>query len=462
MKAWKILLTIISTITALALLCSFFPREGVAIGPVSLEFPSISEVLGANDPVLPSETPQELLQHRMEAISDAGDNNYLNYFKSDPARIYFPGEDYTMFDSLFEAFDNASSNKAVKVVHYGDSQIEVDRVSFMLRASLQERFGGMGPGILPLRQEYYNLSIGETADYDPERYMVFGPEEYKLEDKMYGPMCQLSRIDSTITASFFSYGKNSTPSRFFDHITILAGNVSGSMDAYCNGMKSSIGPSDSPISRIRFDLPDSCKKASVTLSGTADIYGIQLEGSKGISLDNVPMRGCSGTVFTSVSSKQLRNYFTEDNVRLIILQYGGNTIPYLNKDKAISEYASYISRQIEHLKTLAPNAVFLFVGPSDMSTNISGKMQTYPCLPQIVEALKTASINSGIAFWNMYEAMGGMNSMTQWVTAQPPLAGSDYVHFTPKGAEKIGEMLSKSLLLYYDYYKIRKENGDNE
>jgi hypothetical protein len=45
----------------------------------------------------------------------------------------------------------------------------------------------------------------------------------------------------------------------------------------------------------------------------------------------------------------------------------------------------------------------------------------------------------GIAYWSMYNAMGGHGSMVQW--KKNGLAGSDYVHFTRTGAKKVGKML---------------------
>ena len=62
-----------------------------------------------------------------------------------------------------------------------------------------------------------------------------------------------------------------------------------------------------------------------------------------------------------------------------------------------------------------------------------------------------------VAYWDLYGAMGGMNSMTNWVNSNPPLAGSDHIHFTTRGAEKTGEMMMQSLKLYYEYYLWRKE-----
>ena len=111
-------------------------------------------------------------------------------------------------------------------------------------------------------------------------------------------------------------------------------------------------------------------------------------------------------------------------------------------------------RQITYLQEQAPEACILFIGPSDMSTTIQGKMQTYKHLPAFVDSLRTAVTDAGAAFWDMYAAMGGLNSMAQWVMQVPPLAGPDYVHFTPRGAEKMGDMLFDTLMLYYDYYKL--------
>ena len=54
----------------------------------------------------------------------------------------------------------------------------------------------------------------------------------------------------------------------------------------------------------------------------------------------------------------------------------------------------------------------------------------------------------------MYAAMGGQGSMARWVKQSPPLAGPDYVHFTPRGADRMGDMLYEALMLYYEYYKL--------
>ena len=50
--------------------------------------------------------------------------------------------------------------------------------------------------------------------------------------------------------------------------------------------------------------------------------------------------------------------------------------------------------------------------------------------------------------------------MSRWVKAKPALAGSDYIHFTPRGADRMGEMFTNALMVYYEYYKWRKKNEE--
>lgn len=170
------------------------------------------------------------------------------------------------------------------------------------------------------------------------------------------------------------------------------------------------------------------------------------------------MRGCSGLIFTAMDADQLRQFYEEENVRLILLQFGGNSVPSLNGDKSISAYAASVRKQIRHLQDLAPQAKIIFIGPSDMSTTIAGKRQSYPRLGSIVDSLRASANACGAAYWDIYGVMGGEDSMLQWVSARPPLAGSDHIHFTLAGSQRVGEMFSDAFFLYYDYYLWRKEN----
>ncbi|MBO4567111.1 MAG: hypothetical protein J5695_07780 [Bacteroidales bacterium] len=457
MSSGKILAFILGVYALLAGLCAAIPEDGIAVGPVRLGFPTLAEVkeIFVPAPKAPEgPSPEELLEQRLAAIHQAEQDTYETYFAENPARIHFPGDDVTLFDGFFRSLEAAGS-KPMRILHYGDSQIEEDRITSTLREGLQRRFGGGGPGLLPFGRPYYTQSFSMSATATLGRAIVF-TEGAKRSNGRYGVMGQLARLDSAVFTSVSPVKSNNAPSRRFNRLTMLAGNV-GTLNVKCGNKQYKLDAVSDPsgVGRIVIPLPDSSSTVRFNTWGSADIYGIQLDDTLGVSVDNIPMRGCSGTVFTRMSSAQLQEYFNAGNVRMIILQFGGNSMPYRKTAKSISEYKTQLEKQIRHLHGLAPEASILFIGPSDMSTNVKGKMQTYPHLPMMVDSLKAAANNCGAAYWDMYAAMGGENSMVQWVKARPQLAGSDYVHFTPKGAEAVGNMLLESLMLYYDYYLWR-------
>jgi lysophospholipase L1-like esterase len=108
-----------------------------------------------------------------------------------------------------------------------------------------------------------------------------------------------------------------------------------------------------------------------------------------------------------------------------------------------------LKRELRVLKAINPGIPILVVGPSDMSVKEKDRYQTYPSLEKVRDAMREASTEMGCAFWDMYEAMGGRNSMPSWVFADPPLAVSDFVHFNSRGARLIAEMMYNAIIYEY-------------
>ncbi|MCF8363930.1 MAG: hypothetical protein K9G70_15055, partial [Prolixibacteraceae bacterium] len=70
-------------------------------------------------------------------------------------------------DSLFVKLAQLDE-KPLRVIYYGDSQIEGDHITYSFRKSLQEKFGGRGIGFLPAKMYYnttHNLAI-VTNDFE--------------------------------------------------------------------------------------------------------------------------------------------------------------------------------------------------------------------------------------------------------------------------------------------------------
>jgi lysophospholipase L1-like esterase len=70
----------------------------------------------------------------------------------------------------------------------------------------------------------------------------------------------------------------------------------------------------------------------------------------------------------------------------------------------------------------------------------------------LVEAQKRVAKKTGSAFWNLFEAMGGKNSMVNWVEGDTVLANKDYTHLNHRGASKVAKLLYKHLMDEYNVY----------
>ena len=453
MKRSRIVLFLFAVIACLAVLCAVFPQDGLW----GLHFPQLSEMLSAAE-TQGGPTPEELIEQRRQAALAAQKDEYHSFFREDPARFYLPGDDVSFFDTLFAALDRAET-EPMRIIHYGDSQIEEDRITGAVRERLQARFGGNGPGMMPARQ-HATPYVGGGSTAELRRYFNYGDLSYRAGIRKYGPYADFVRLDTTVTLSYYPIrGKSKGEQRTFERVTLVAGNLQSRLSVSSRGETRSVEPGGGPIALVRFELPDSSARVSLTVSGYADLYGVLLDSKTGVRMDNMAMRGSSGAIFTTMDSGQLRDFYRDENVRLILLQYGGNSVPYLKTDAQIDTYIESIRKQLVLFAEIAPQAKIVFVGPSDMFTVVSGKRQTYPKLPGIVDKLRTVCTENGAAYWDIYGAMGGENSMMQWVAARPQLAGSDYVHFTLAGSRKIGDMFCDALFVYYDYYHWRRQNG---
>ncbi len=465
MKAHKIVIFIFTIIVLLAVIASIFPKEGITIGNIHLEFPAIGDVIGTTKELPKSEgeqlSPEQLLENRREAIKVSKENEYIEYFNTNPARFYFPQCDsVSYFDRLFAALEGADTTH-MRILHYGDSQLECDRITSELRKRFQEQFGGSGVGLVPAVQTIATYTLSQSATEGIPRYLVYGSSTMRASHNGYGIMGQFAHVQGSGYFSFTGIGKNFPTSKSFNRVSVLA---CGSGSISLNAGDSTYHVTDSlqadGCGVYRVTLPTMVNKASLSVSGNADIMGIMLDGVAGVSMDNIPMRGCSGTIFTKINRNTLAPFFAKENVKLIILQYGGNSVPYLKSAKSIENYKNSIKKQIALFKQLEPNACILFIGPADMATNNNGSMETYPYLEDVINALKEAANEEGVAFWDMCEAMGGRNSIVKWVKSSPQLAGSDYIHFTPKGAQEIADMLYDTFQLYYKYYRLRTGKDD--
>jgi lysophospholipase L1-like esterase len=72
-----------------------------------------------------------------------------------------------------------------------------------------------------------------------------------------------------------------------------------------------------------------------------------------------------------------------------------------------------------------------------------------PAVMSMLEVQKRIAKETNIAFWNLFEAMGGEDSMYKWVHNSPAYAYKDYAHFSDAGGARIAELLYDSIMRDY-------------
>ena len=76
-------------------------------------------------------------------------------------------------------------------------------------------------------------------------------------------------------------------------------------------------------------------------------------------------------------------------------------------------------------------------------------------MPRLVKIESKVALDTNVAFFNTFEAMGGEGTMARWYAAEPRLVGADYIHPMPAGAKIVGELLFSALREGYVQHKLQ-------
>ena len=112
---------------------------------------------------------------------------------------------------------------------------------------------------------------------------------------------------------------------------------------------------------------------------------------------------------------------------------------------------------IEHLKECFPQAGILLLSVGDRdSKNENGELRTMPGVKNLIRYQQNIAAESGIAFWNMFEAMGGEGSMAKLVHAKPSMANYDYTHINFRGGKHLAGLLYETMIYGKEQYDRRR------
>ena len=360
------------------------------------------------------------------------------------------------FEALFEVENG--SEELIRILHYGDSQLEGDRISDYLRNKMQNRFGGYGPGIvLPIDVSHARVSIRQSESRDWKKYAIYSKKRHPKrhygiggssymytgkyfvkigEDTIIQPvydsliekkiwLVKALKQDSISTEDSSNWGTVSVPfdsSQFqmdtsfkpilerkdaaYSWLKFRCSNRSYPRVRKFNQVELMYSAEDSVNLIVSIDGVEKVKQLPPAPYGTKTtlhrgwvnsavmlkfagvspvVFGVLLDGKKGVAVDNFPMRGSSGTGYSIINQSVYRRQLQATNAKLIIMQYGINVIP--NPQKRYGFYQRMFSKEIAAIKKAMPGVSILVIGPSDMSRKVAGEYVSYPNITKIRDAI---------------------------------------------------------------------------
>lgn len=353
---------------------------------------------------------------------------------------------------FYHQLHTAAGSRPVRIAYYGDSFIEGDILTCDLRELLQTRFGGNGVGWVDMTDKLgaFRQTVSRTAK---------GIKDYEVVKKPFNPTLQ-SMAQRYFTADEGARvqvkGSKARKHLMQWQTSTLFFRTAGGFDVttMLNG--------DSVVSRHAEAAPhvqgitmtcDTTRRLAYTFSAIAPatyLYGMALESRHGVILDNLSMRGSAGFTIAQIPQATLNDFARLRPYDLIVLHFGLNVA----SDKShAANYQNYIKRMqqaIEHLRTAYPQTSILVVSMPDRDQRTAAGIRTMKGVEALVAYQQILASNCQVAYFNLFEAMGGRESMKALVDRG--MANKDYTHLSFGGGRKIAHYIYDALIAGYNDY----------
>jgi len=377
-------------------------------------------------------------------------------------------EDYA--DSLAEGMEPfyrklaeaGSVGTPVRIAYFGDSFIEGDIFTADLRDLLQSRFGGCGVGFVDIasvtsgfrqsvRATSRNFHIHSITD------SIFNRTYMGVNERYFTTGAGSASVTLSGTRYGNCTGRASRSSVYF--LTTGPLQVSARVNDDDRRVYSFSGKTVLQHATVEGDI----RKVAWTverdsLMSPAYFYGTTMDCDTGIILDNFSLRGSSGQTLASIPRGHLEEFARLRPYDLIVLHFGLNVAHAKSAALRYKGYVMQMQKVIRLFREVYPQASLLIVSVSDRDArNEKGEITTMNGIRSLVTAQQNLARESGTAFWNLFQAMGGEGSMKELAEKQPPMANKDYTHLNFRGGRFLAQKFYDALMAGVANYE-RKMN----
>jgi hypothetical protein len=172
-RPYKVLLFLVLVLSLLCLPSAFIPAEGVKWMGINWRFLPLERIWVAK------KQSKKNIEKIVSAVDTTDINNAVKHNGQSTGQtglpeggslasetgnpLYLSSSAAAKLHRFFAALQEAANGKKISIFHYGDSQIEGDRMTGYIRQRIQQQFGGIGPGFIPAYNVYNTQSLKQKV-----------------------------------------------------------------------------------------------------------------------------------------------------------------------------------------------------------------------------------------------------------------------------------------------------------
>lgn len=372
------------------------------------------------------------------------------YKKPDLITDFTKGDSMTALMHFSEKLAELKKTKKgkIRIAYFGDSMIEGDLLTRKLRKLLQGEFGGAGVGYLPVQSKVAPVRESaeiKAAGWKTINFMEKGAKNMYVSGFSFSGTGNSHFTDKTLISG--------TKTNKF----LIFGQSPGNASVNYNGANILLNATQTVNRQL---LANDTVRSYSLKSNTPSVpyYGVSFESDNGIIVDNFSFRGITGVEFKKIDEHFLKAVQTQNHYDLIVMQYGVNLL-FRPDDTDYSYYVKVMTPTLVKFKNAFPETDILMVSTADRAFRYNGEFQSAKGVRNLVETQAKMAYDNNLSFFNLFETMGGENSIVAWAQKEPPLANKDYVHPNGRGTDILAEKLYHAMMKDYKIYTAKKRSA---
>jgi lysophospholipase L1-like esterase len=379
-------------------------------------------------------------------VDDAGPAKQFPYVSTVFNRIF----NNNGLDSFYKKLSalKKTGKGTVSIVHIGDSHIQADFLSAVVRSRLQEFFGNAGRGLIfpyQLAQSNAPADINSSSKNRWEFNRIAHPE-IPITPGISGFAIRTDANSASLDISL----KGQATDVSFNRLKLFMDSSSTSwlLQADNNGSPFMVKKEDGSTAlfrEIQLEQPAvSFTISSIPVKGNKEFYGVSLENSSpGILYHTIGVNGARYDQYNIATLFWQQLPALEAD--LYIVSLGTNEAQRTDFKEA--SFHKELNLFIEKIRKASPQAAILITTAPD--SYYRGRRPN-TVLRQINLSLNNYCNNLDIPLWDLYRISSGYGSSSHWI--RKGYMSRDRIHFTGDGYRIQGQLLFNALAKGYNNY----------